>query len=1180
VGQTWVARAVRLGLLVAVVLLAVVSGTGTGPAAAPKPARTAPASVVTPYLASAFGVANFTGNIGVADEVVARHLSGSGTLLDLAVRQQSYGNIYFYRNTSSAGAISFATPLVVNVNAGGLTCMAFGDVDGDGKIDFVASDSNGTNIYVGLNTSVGAAISYTVSSFAAPYNGKTCTQIALGDLYGNGKMDIAEIVHGYYDPAVTTVFIPNTTVSAGSPTFNSAGFEHFNYSYPEQGGSQDVTGLAIAPFAGAGNGNYAVMSQEGGFSGGTGFMHFYHAVAGVMTDALDIHPGNAYLASGLTVGNVFGSAVPYDIVLPWYSQGSPHVLRNTSTGGVLSFAAATTISGIGSQSSSGRAAVGNFAGTTGAQDILFVTTGGFQVWLNNGSGTFSQATGSPFGSEGSGAAAAIADLDGDGYADWAGSVSVNYNLHVDYGHAQGAATFSPTTANAGNLAVRNTSAQINETISNTGLAPLTGMSFGSPSSSDWTGGFGLTAGNCQGVTSLVAVHSPASASPTSCTFFVTFTPTTIPGATETSTAPVSINSLATIATLPLTGNGVSPTASPATRTFPNTIVNPATSSYQSVTFTVPTLSPAMAGTFAFGNVPSYAITGPNAADFAVTTDGCRNQTLSVAGNSCTLQLTFTPQGTGSRAGTLTLSDSAGSIQVVPLSGTGIGPATHFTVTTATPAAAGAAQDLTVTALDVNNNVALGYRGIAHLTSNDPHPATLPTDYTFTSADSGIHVFSGGVVLFTATSAASLTATDTVTASITGSQTGITVTPGVATTLTAAYASPSSAGIANDFSITAKDAYGNTATGYRGTVRVTSSDARAVLPPDYTFLSADQGFVALPVALKTAGIQSLTATDTATASLTATRSGITVTPAAAATLVLAIPVSSTEGAAFSGSVTARDSFGNVATAYTGTVGFTGPSGATLPAPYTFTSGSGLDNGVHTFSNAFAAAEEGDAQGFAATDTVTASITGSATTTTLDAPLSVTPTNFSGTEGSTLTNVVVATFTDGDPNGVAGDYTATIAWGDGTSASAGTVSLGTGNFVVTGSHTYAEESPAGGWKVKATIVEGGGAIGVTWTQKLPVASPRARDAAVMAFDPATGNTLLFGGIDGSTILGDTWIWDGSNWTQRSPATSPPARYHAALAYDAAHGLLVLFGGADSSRNALADTWTWDGTTWTQM
>ena len=68
-------------------------------------------------------------------------------------------------------------------------------------------------------------------------------------------------------------------------------------------------------------------------------------------------------------------------------------------------------------------------------------------------------------------------------------------------------------------------------------------------------------------------------------------------------------------------------------------------------------------------------------------------------------------------------------------------------------------------------------------------------------------------------------------------------------------------------MTARDAFGNTATGYTGTVHFTSSDAQATLPADYTFTAGDTGVHTFTATLKTAGTQSLTATDTVDSSIT-------------------------------------------------------------------------------------------------------------------------------------------------------------------------------------------------------------------------------------------------------------------------------------------------------------------------
>jgi hypothetical protein len=91
--------------------------------------------------------------------------------------------------------------------------------------------------------------------------------------------------------------------------------------------------------------------------------------------------------------------------------------------------------------------------------------------------------------------------------------------------------------------------------------------------------------------------------------------------------------------------------------------------------------------------------------------------------------------------------------------------------------------------------------------------------------------------------------------------------------------------------------------------------------------------------------------------------------------------------------------------------------------------------------------------------------------VDARLSATGVNVTVAHGVTATNVTVATFTDGDPNGLASQFKATITWGDGTAASTGTIVASGSTFTVTGSHTFA--SP-GRYTVSVAIQDSGGSI----------------------------------------------------------------------------------------------------------
>jgi hypothetical protein len=285
-------------------------------------------------------------------------------------------------------------------------------------------------------------------------------------------------------------------------------------------------------------------------------------------------------------------------------------------------------------------------------------------------------------------------------------------------------------------------------------------------------------------------------------------------------------------------------------------------------------------------------------------------------------------------------------------------------------ASGVSHTFTVTALNADGTTNSGYRGSVRFTSSDPQ-AALPADYTFTAADQGVHTFSA---ILEAVGQESLTATDTATASLSGTEGGITVVASAISFSVAGFPSPVTAGAARTFIVTARDSYGNVATGYTGTVAFTSSDGQAKLPASYTFLASDRGQHTFSATLKTAGNQSLTTRDTTTWAITGSQGGITVNPAAASYPGIIAPASVTTGTAFSITVRLVDRYSNIATGYRGVVHFTSSdSTATLPADYVFTK---TDNGVHVFTNAVVLRTRGNAT-VTGNDTVKSAITGSAT-----------------------------------------------------------------------------------------------------------------------------------------------------------------------------------------------------------
>jgi hypothetical protein len=180
--------------------------------------------------------------------------------------------------------------------------------------------------------------------------------------------------------------------------------------------------------------------------------------------------------------------------------------------------------------------------------------------------------------------------------------------------------------------------------------------------------------------------------------------------------------------------------------------------------------------------------------------------------------------------------------------------------------AGKAFSITLTVIDANGNTVTSYTGTVHFMSTDAQ-AQVPADYKFTAADQGEHTFTNGVVLKTSGSQ-TVTAKDTVTTSVIG-KVKLHVKPATATHLTVAAPSSATAGAAFMVTVTVLDAYGNVATGYRGSIHFTSTDTAAALPPDYTFTSTDKGVHTFSATFNTVGSQTLTVTDKAKPSIKGT-----------------------------------------------------------------------------------------------------------------------------------------------------------------------------------------------------------------------------------------------------------------------------------------------------------------------
>ena len=394
------------------------------------------------------------------------------------------------------------------------------------------------------------------------------------------------------------------------------------------------------------------------------------------------------------------------------------------------------------------------------------------------------------------------------------------------------------------------------------------------------------------------------------------------------------------------------------------------------------ITPGTAATLLFTVQPSNATAGTAIAPAVqITAHDAQGNTATGFSGNVTMALGANP-GSGTLAGTATVAAASGVATFANLSinkaGTGYtltasasGPtgatSNPFTVTAAaatqlgftvqpTTGAAGAALTpaVQVTARDAQGNVATDFTGTVTVALGvNPGSATLSGTISVAAVS--------GVAAFSSLSIDKVGTGYTLTAAATGlsgaTSVGFNITPGAATELVFTV-EPSNAAagaaITPAVQVTARDAQGNTATGFTGTVTVAldANPASGTLSGT-TAVAAVAGlatFSSLSIDKVGSGY-TLTAATTLGGLTGATSTPFDVSAAAASRLVFTVqPSNVAAGAAIAPAVqvTAQDAHGNIATAFTGTVTLglgTNPGGGTLSGTAT----AAAVSGVATFAN---------------------------------------------------------------------------------------------------------------------------------------------------------------------------------------------------------------------------------------
>lgn len=275
--------------------------------------------------ASTFTLNRKLTTLGLPNNVKLADIDGDGKL-DIVCAMAGANFMCVFRNTTStAGTSSFASRTDVTVGTVS-SVAAVNDLNGDGKPDVALTLPGASAIGVLRNTSTVGTISF--ASIIGVTVGSAPTGVAVADLDGDGKADIAAANSGFTGSAYTgnTISIAKntstlSTISFGTSVSLSAG------SGPIDIAAADITGDGKADLlvTNANDGNFSVFRNT--------------ASSGSLTTgsfAARVNFASGSLATGVAAADINGDT-KIDVVVSNLG-GTVSVFRNTTSSATPSFA--------------------------------------------------------------------------------------------------------------------------------------------------------------------------------------------------------------------------------------------------------------------------------------------------------------------------------------------------------------------------------------------------------------------------------------------------------------------------------------------------------------------------------------------------------------------------------------------------------------------------------------------------------------------------------------------------------------------------------------------------------------------------------------------------------------------------------------------------------------------------